>query len=47
MLESSVELMEIVSLIVLPVLLAFCIVGSIVAALTALSGERTAVNKRS
>jgi hypothetical protein len=47
MLESSVELMEIVSLIVLPVLLAFCIVGSIVAALAALSGERTTVNKRS
>jgi hypothetical protein len=47
MLESSVELLEILSLIVLPVLLAFCIVGSIVAALTALSGERTTVNKRS
>jgi len=46
MLESSVDLVEILSLIVLPVLLSFCIVGSIVAALTALSGERTRVSKK-
>ena len=46
MLDSTVELLVGLCLIALPLMISFCIVGSIVAALRAVSRRRAAVNMR-